>query len=163
MLDERPAVVTDRTPTFEQFYVAELDGQVRRAFLLTGSNEVANDIVHDAMIDVYRKWATLRSPGAYLNRAVLNRCRDRGRRSHVADRALRMVTTAELAQPSGAADSVALERVLAGLPFNHRAALVLRFYGGATTAEIAAALDCRPGSVGPWITRGLAALRKELS
>jgi RNA polymerase sigma factor (sigma-70 family) len=149
--------------TFEQFYIDELEGQVRRSFILTGSNETANDIVHDAMIEVYRRWSTLEAPGAYLNRAVLNRCRDHGRRRHVADRSFQMYTTAELAQPHGATESIEMRRALSRLPFNQRAALVLRYYGGSTTAEIADALDCRPGSVGPWINRGLAALRKELS
>ena len=35
---------------FEAFYVAELPGQVRRAYLLVGSDEAANDIVHEAMV-----------------------------------------------------------------------------------------------------------------
>jgi RNA polymerase sigma factor (sigma-70 family) len=163
VLQESTPVVLDPLMTFEQFYADELDGQVRRCFVLTGSNEMANDIVHDAMTEVYRRWSSLDNPGAYLNRAVLNRCRDLGRRRHVADRSLRMVTAAELARPHGATDSVDMGRALARLPFNQRAAVALRYYGGFTTAEIAEALDCRPGSVGPWINRGLSALRKELS
>ena len=55
-----------------------------------------------------------------------------------------------------------LSDVLAKLPFNHRAAMVLRYYAGYTTDEISAALGCAPGSVGPWIERGLAAMRKVL-
>lgn len=38
---------------FRAFYERELDMQVRRAFLLTGSNELANDVVHDAMVGVF--------------------------------------------------------------------------------------------------------------
>jgi RNA polymerase sigma factor (sigma-70 family) len=163
VLQETAPVVEDPPMTFEQFYTDELEVQVRRCFVLVGSSEAANDIVHDAMIDVYQRWSTLEKPGAYLNRTVLNRVRDLGRRRHVADRSLRMVTTAELAQPGAATESVEMRRALSSLPFNQRACLVLRFYGNSTTAEIADALDCRPGSVGPWIQRGLAALRKELS
>jgi len=163
VLQQSASVVADPLTTFERFYTDELDGQVRRCFVLTGSNEIANDIVHDAMIEVYRRWSTLDNPGGYLNRAVLNRCRDQGRRKQVADRSLRMVTAAELAEPHGASESVEMRRALARLPFNHRAALVLRYYAASTTAEIAEALDCRPGSVGPWINRGLTALRKDLS
>lgn len=44
---------------FDEFYRAELDRQVRRCFLLTGSAEIANDIVHDAMVDVYRRWLNI--------------------------------------------------------------------------------------------------------
>ena len=74
VLQESTPVVVDPLMTFEQFYADELAVQVRRCFVLTGSNEIANDIVHDAMTEVYRRWPSLDNPGAYLNRAVLNRC-----------------------------------------------------------------------------------------
>lgn len=48
------------------------------------------------------------------------------------------------------------------LPFNQRAAIVLRYYHRMTEREIAAALGCRSGSVGPWLHRGLRRLREEL-
>lgn len=57
---------------------------------------------------------------------------------------------------------IPLYDALAALPFNHRAAVVLRFYQQFTDTEIADLLHCRPGSVGPWIQRGLRRLRKEL-
>lgn len=66
--------------SFSGFYEAELDRQVRRAFLMVSSNELANDIVHDAMVQLLRRWGTIANPGAYLNLAVLNGCRDAGRR-----------------------------------------------------------------------------------
>ena len=68
----------------------------------------------------------------------------------------------ELAAAGDSADHDSLVDVLAALPFNHRAAIVLRYYAGFTTEEIARALDCAPGSVGPWIDRGLTAMRKVL-
>ena len=132
----KTATVPSADVEFAAFYRAELPGQVRRAFLMLGDNEHANDVVNEAMVAVYRNWATLSAPGAYLNRAVLNGCRD--------------------------APSDVLTDVLAALPFNHRAAVVLRYYAGYTTDEIADALGCAPGSVGPWIERGLAAMRKVL-
>ena len=55
-----------------------------------------------------------------------------------------------------------LDDVLAHLPFNQRAAVVLRFYAGMTTQEIAHALGYAPGSVGPWIDRGLSRMRKAI-
>ena len=53
--------------------------------------------------------------------------------------------------------------VLARLPFNQRAAVVMRYFAGMTEHEIADALDARPGSIGPWIHRALATMRRELS
>jgi DNA-directed RNA polymerase specialized sigma24 family protein len=46
------------------------------------------------------------------------------------------------------------------LPFNQRAVVVLRFYVGLNNVEIAEALGCATGSVGPWLDRALKQLRK---
>src|SRR5438552_16465649 len=144
---------------FAVFYDKELGGQVRRAFLLVGSNEVANDVVHDGFVAVYRRWGELAEPGAYLNRVVLNGCRDHFRQRQRQARLLPRV--ASTAQMTAVSDT--LDDVLSGLPFNQRAAIVLRFYAELSVAEIADALGCRPGSVGPWINRGLQRMRKALS
>ena len=144
---------------FAVFYAEELDRQVRRAFLLVGSNEAANDVVHDAFVAVYRRWGELERPGPYLNRVVLNGCRDLGRRRRRTERLLAVVAaTGEATEVSDPLDDV-LER----LPFTQRAAIVLRFYGQLSVAEIAEALDCPPGSVGPWINRGLKKMRRALT
>jgi RNA polymerase sigma factor (sigma-70 family) len=55
-----------------------------------------------------------------------------------------------------------LDDVLAGLPFNHRAAVVLRYYLGWSSDEIARALGCAPGSVRVWNERALTSMRKAL-
>src|SRR5436309_1069944 len=73
-------VPADRAGSFATFYEAELAGQVRRATLLVGDSNDARDVVHDAFIEVYRRWGELDGPGAYLTIVVLNRCRDRARR-----------------------------------------------------------------------------------
>lgn len=83
---EQSMQMRDATPRadgvvdFDDFYLAEAAGQVRRASLLTGSDEVANDIVHTVLVAMYERWDSIDDPGPYLNRAVLNRCRDSGRR-----------------------------------------------------------------------------------
>lgn len=122
---------------FPDFYRAELAGQVRRAFLMLGDNEQANDVVSEAMAGVYRNWGALDTPGAYLNRAVLNGCRDVGRRRASSRRLLQRMTQVD----ASAVSNEVLTDVLAALPFNHRAAVVLRYYAGYTTGEIADALD----------------------
>lgn len=143
---------------FTTFYRSEFDGQVRRAWLVTGSAEAAHDVVHDAMIEVYTRWDSLVSPGAYLNRAVLNGCHQIDRRAIAQRRLLpRLVERG----PHSATGEV-LDDVLDELPFNQRAAVVLRYYGGLSTEEIAQVLNCAPGSVGPWINSALKKMRKAL-
>jgi RNA polymerase sigma factor (sigma-70 family) len=49
---------------------------------------------------------------------------------------------------------------IAALPYRQRTAVVLRFWHDCTEAEIAAALACRPGTVGSLIHRALVELRR---
>jgi RNA polymerase sigma factor (sigma-70 family) len=155
-LGEHPAM--SARPKFSDFYRAELDGQVRRAALMLGSSSVANDVVHDAFLRIHRRWDDIDEPGPYLNRAVLNGCRDVARRR---TRDVRLLSRL-VDRSTGVEAPDSLADALAVLPFNHRAAIVLRFYIGLSIREIAAALDCQPGTVGPWITRGLKQLRKDI-
>lgn len=142
---------------FVEFYELEHAAQVRRAYLLVRSNELANDIVHDAMVGVWRRWP-LANPAGYLSQAVLNGCRDAGRR-----RLSRNTLVGRLRpNPTDRPPSEHLDDMLAALPYNQRAAVVLRYYCGWSTAEIAEALDCPANSIGPWISRALARMRKEL-
>src|SRR3954452_10784884 len=69
-----------RDVALTEFYRRELYQQVRRVAVLLRSDSAANDVVHDAMVEVYARWSSIREPGRYLNRAVLNRCRDLSRR-----------------------------------------------------------------------------------
>jgi RNA polymerase sigma factor (sigma-70 family) len=148
---------------FAAFYHANFPGQLRRASVLARSADEAADAVQQAFVDVYRKWSDLIEPERYLSRAVVNRCRDGGRRASARDRLRLRLVREPLAQVTELplADEE-LWAALNGLPFNQRAAIVLRYYGGHSEADIAELLDCSTGSVGPWISRGLARLRREL-
>jgi RNA polymerase sigma factor (sigma-70 family) len=153
-----PALLT-LPDDFRAFYEREHSVQVRRAFLLVGSNEQANDVVHDAMIGVLKRWGELDNPGGYLNRSVINGCRDTVRQKSSRRDLVRALRPIEHDEP----EFQILDDAIAGLPFNQRATVVLRFYGGWTAEEIALALDCSPNSIGPWLSRALGTLRKDLS
>lgn len=56
-----------------------------------------------------------------------------------------------------------LADVVAALPFRQRAVIVLRYWCDLSEAEIAAALECRPGTVKSLSSRALARLNKEIS
>jgi len=142
---------TASADVFRALYEREAARQVRSATLLLGSRAAAQDVVHDAFAAVWRRWGSIADPGPYLQRTVLNGCRDQLRRSRTARRAM-----ARLSQRDEIpAVDPALYDALARLRFEHRAALVLRFYLQLSEAEIAQHLGCRRGSVGPWIRRGL--------
>lgn len=143
---------------FAAFYEAEVVRQVRSATLILGSRPAAQDVVHDVFVEMYQRWdGGIVEPGSYLRRAVVNRSRDALRRRATARRfraTLRPDDVPEIDAP--------LYDALATLPFKHRTALVLRYYLGLTEAEIAEALGCPSGSVGPWIRRGLDRLAPQL-
>ncbi len=155
-LEPAPLAVPD---DFRAFYEREHAGQVRRAFLLIGSNEQANDVVHDAMIGVLKRWNDLDNPGGYLNKSVINGCRNTARQSSSRRSLVQALRPIEHDDP----EFQILDDAIAGLPFNQRATIVLRFYGGWTAEEIAHALDCSPNSIGPWLSRALDTLRKDLA
>ena len=105
--------------------------------------------MHDAFIALYRRWDTLDEPGPYLHTTVLNGCRGIHRQRSRQRRLLPRFV--EHGDPASVDEY--LDDLLAELPFHQRAAVVLRFYGGLTTEEIARELGCAAGSVGPWINR----------
>ncbi len=156
--------MNDREPTtiavaFDAFYRREFDGQVRRAWLMLGDEQLAIDAVSTAFVRVYERWNSLESPGPYLNRTVLNGCRDAARRRARRRRLIERIRPVEATvdQPDE------LCELLLRLPFRQRAVVVLRHYVGMTEAEISAALDIPAGSVGPTLHRAHARLREVLS
>ena len=63
------------TEGFGAFYRREHHQVVRLAWLLTGSQPVAEGVVQDAMTAVYRVFGRVATPSAYLRRAVINTAR----------------------------------------------------------------------------------------
>lgn len=161
MADDRQWNVVAPGPSFEALYASHFAQMVRLATLLVGQPEAASDIVQDAFVALHPKWFAVDNPAAYLRTSVVNRSRSfhrtqRRRRAAIERHQPNVDTSTELAVDHTLA-------ALDALPYRQRAAIVLRFYEQRSEIEIAAALGCRPGTVGPLISRGLARLREELS
>jgi RNA polymerase sigma factor (sigma-70 family) len=134
----------------------ERAGLVRLAHTITGSNQMAEDLVHDA----YLRWAErpdLMNPGGYLRMVVVNLARDVLRRRDVAER-----IHAERPVPLGEPVLDETWAVVRSLPERYRTALALRFYEDLPEREIAELMGVRPGTVKSLIHRGLDKVRKEL-
>ena len=148
-------VAVSWSPTFIELYRTQYGRMVRVAYLLTGSNDVAEELVQDAFVRVHGRVDQVDNPVGYLRAAVVNACRNFGRhagverRHHQSERAPELTDSPDL-----------LADALAKLPARQRAALVLRYYLGLSETEIAAALGCRPGTVKSTTSRALAELRK---
>ena len=149
----------DEAAEFDSFFVdvyRELQlSMVRLACALTGSETVAQDLVHDVFIRAHAHWDRIEHPNAYLRTAVVNACRSASRkakRERSAD-ALFVVEDVEL-------EADEMFDALSSLPYRQRAALVLQYYEGLSQAEIAEILGCREGPVASLVHRGLTQLRR---
>jgi RNA polymerase sigma factor (sigma-70 family) len=157
--DGAGAIDAARPGGFDAFYRAHYESLVRLGFLLTMSEEVARDLVHDVFVRVYVRFDALDDPLPYLRRSVVNASRSWHRRRQL-ERA-RANAADRMADTVFEADE--LFDVLARLPTRQRAAIVLRFYEQMNDSEIAALLHCRPGTVASLVHRGCARLRTAMA
>ena len=133
---------------------------IRRLVLVLGDPHDAEDVAQDAYLSAFRSWdrfdgtdvrAWLYTIGLRL--AFNHR---RGRRRWLA--AIGRVEPRPWTDPS----DPDLWAALAGLDQSTRSALLLNILDGYTQAEIAGMLGAPEGTVASWISRGRAALRREL-
>lgn len=144
--------------SFDEFYRSEFHSAARLAFLLCGSDAATEDLVQEAFLRVHGRFDKLDNPSAFLRVVLVNSTRSwhRSQRRHKAS----LVRVYQ--RPDVSPEARELMDVLAHLPYRHRATLVLRYWGGFSEAEIASALNVRPGTVKSLASRGLGRLRKEL-
>ena len=155
------------TASFDQFVHEHQQALIRYAVLLSGSRADAEDLVQEVLVRIYQRWGELAaSTGslyAYVRRAVTNEHLSWRRRWST--RHIRSVGTdlpeGEHLDRRDERDE-RLWRLLAQLPRQQRAAVVLRYYEDLTDAEIAEVLGCRLPTVRSHVSRGLAALRSAI-
>ena len=141
---------------FVALYRERYAPMVRLAYLLTGNQAVAEELVQDSFVAVHGAWERATTPSAYLRTTVVNRCRSWGRR--------RSLERRRPPAPPEPSELVADELwdVLLTLPPRQRAAIVLRFYEDLPDEEIAGLLGCKVGTVRTAVFRGLEKLRVEV-
>lgn len=145
------------TPLFDEIYRKERGGLVRLAFLLTGSQVAAEDLVQDVFLRVRPRLEAIDEPAAYLHRSVTNACWSWHRRRQREDRYL-----ADRPVMVAAAPDVEMWDALARLSARRRQVLVLRYYLDLSEAQAAEILGCRPGTVKSSTHRALQDLRRVL-
>jgi RNA polymerase sigma-70 factor (sigma-E family) len=145
--------------SFEEFYRAEYPAAVRLAWLLTHSESACEDLTQEAFAAVYRRFADLGNPGAYLRRALMNLC-STWRRNEASLRRRLLRLREEYGETPVPEPGLAL--AVRRLPYRQRVVVVARYWADWSEAEIADALGCRPGTVKSLASRALAQLRKEV-
>ncbi|MEU3826921.1 SigE family RNA polymerase sigma factor [Streptomyces sp. SID486] len=157
-----------RSEEFQSFVVGRWPRLMRTAFLLTGEQHAAEDLVQSTLEQVFVAWRRVGSaddPEAYVRRVMINAHARRHRRRlreflaprddsglvrEVAD------TGDRIAQ---ADDRGTLLAALARLPARQREAVVLRYWEDLTETQTAAAMGCSVGTVKSNAAKGIAKLR----
>jgi RNA polymerase sigma-70 factor (sigma-E family) len=147
---------------FRDFVAARSAALVRSAWLLTGDEAAAQDLVQTALVKTWSRWARVEAPEAYVRRVLLstfltwNRRRWRGE--------LSVATLPERAEVRDAFADVDLRApvhaALRELPPRQRAVVVLRYFDDLTEAQAAEVLGCSVGTVKSQNAKALAKLRE---
>jgi RNA polymerase sigma factor (sigma-70 family) len=145
-------------------------GLVKLAKVMLGDQSIAEDVVQDAFVGLYRRWAALRDRDkalGYLRNSVLNGCRTAHRSRTRRDRALLLVPGADgiVSAEESALVGEANREVLAALralPARQREAVLLRHYLGLTEEQAAQAMKVARGTVKSATSRGLSTLARIL-
>jgi RNA polymerase sigma factor (sigma-70 family) len=158
---------------YEELVGRYRDLAFRTAWLVTRSSAEAEDAAQEAFVKAYYAMPRFR-PGApfkpWILRIVANEAKNRGRSAR---RREALALRAAAADPGGAVPSpeaAALEHeerqellnAIARLPERDRLVLGYRYFLDLSEAEMAEALDCRPGTVKSRLSRAAAHLRAEL-
>ena len=153
-----PETGTPATPDpwsgVEAAYATSYRALLRVAYVLTGSAQAAEDVVHDVFVSAGDRIASLERPEPYLRVAVVNRCRSLHRRQ---------VSAPQPVPPEPAlldVEMIELRDALAALSDRQRTAIVLRYLCDLPDQEIADILKCRRATVRSLVLRGLAELRE---
>ena len=150
-----PARSTPGAARREEAFVALADRHLDRAYRLARAilrdPTDAQDATHDALVQAWQHWETLRDPArfeAWFDRILVNTCRNRlrGRRQLATD------ISAEIALASGdhvsrTEDREVVGAAIAGLSPDHQVVVALRFYRDLTVDDIALRLGIPPGTV----------------
>ncbi|MEV6642889.1 SigE family RNA polymerase sigma factor [Amycolatopsis sp. NPDC051371] len=150
---------------FREFARARALALRRTAYLLCGDWHLAEDLVQNALVKLYRVWPkiTRRGPVDNYARQVLLRCWLDERRRPWRHRERRDGVVPDRPSPEvDAGISGSLLHALAEVPPKQRAAVVLRYCAGLPAAEVAEVLRCSEGTVRSQAARGLETLRDVL-
>lgn len=144
---------------FEDLYRRTYGSVMALAMATVRNRALAEDLVQDAYAQLWRQWAGVTQPAAWLRRAVVSNCLASLRTQRRREAITRRHTPAP---PPTAPDEKAFFGLLTDLNDRQRIALTLRYVEDLSEAEIAAVLGCRPGTVKSTLHRARTVLRARM-
>ena len=144
---------------------------VRTSFLVTRDRDVAQDVVQETLVQVWRGLPAYQPRGsfrAWLIKILVNQARRQYRRKLLPT--VQLEAASEIGSEGDNPDDAAqrqeqrqqVRQALERLTNNHREVLILRYFSELTVPEIADALSCREGTVKSRLSRAHGHLRQIL-
>lgn len=148
---------------FREFVEARSFALLRTAYVLTGDQHLAEDLVQTALAKLASRWHKVDEPEAYVRRTLYHDQVSWWRRRA---RAREELTPGAPDRPTGGSDPVDVVdsridiwHALGRLGARQRAVLVLRYFEDLPEREVADVLGCSVGTVRSQASRALARLR----
>jgi RNA polymerase sigma-70 factor (sigma-E family) len=151
-------------PSFDQFVRTRSPALLRSAYLLTGDQHLAEDLVQSALALTHRAWRRLYTAGnaeAYTRRTMYHLQVSRWRRKRVAESFTGQVPEgADADHAELTALRLSLRSALSQLTTKQRAVIVLRFFDDLSEAQAAESLGVSIGTIKSQTAKALARLRE---
>lgn len=142
---------------FEAFYRGQHEPLSAYAHSLLGDPASAADVVSEALVRTWSRWARVREPAPYAYLCVTNLCRERWRHEAVQRRVLpRLLERGVVDAPEVDELRLLVDR----LPKRLRTVLLLHYYADLPIAEIAKVVGRPEGSVKQRLHQGRQELRR---
>jgi RNA polymerase sigma-70 factor (sigma-E family) len=162
----RASVDRDADRAVTALYGSHYRSLVGLATLLVRDESVAEEVVQDSFVAMHSAWPRLADRDralSYLRQSVARRCRWVLQHRPVARKLIPGQPDAAGQDPIPPTERSGVISALHALPSRQREALVLRYYGGLSEAQIASVMGISAGAVKTHTARAMAALRSELS
>ena len=157
----------DHAAEFDAFVAGSGSRLLRTAYLLTGDQRAAEDLLQDTLLRIWSRWSRVRAadhPLAYARRVLVTTSVSRWRALRTRTAGERLVAhppETRAAEPAERDDE--LWQAVLSLPPRQRAVMVLGYYEDLTDADAAEVLGCAVGTVKSQRAKALRTLRATLA
>ncbi|MBG6070142.1 SigE family RNA polymerase sigma factor [Micromonospora ureilytica] len=158
--------MSDRDEAFAEYFAARSGVMRGTAYLLCGDWHRAEDLVQTAFVKLYRVWNRVSRHevlDSYVRQILIRTFLDERRRGWWRRERVGGEDAEQAAPPDSPESRLVLLQALARVAPRQRAVLVLRYWEDLSIEDVAALLECSPGTVKSQAARGLDTLRGLLS